>query len=144
MDRIVVKGLVVQATVGVSERERSAPQRCRVDLELAADLDEAGARDDLDRTIDYGAVVAVVRETAAVEEARLLEALAARMVDALFDRFGADRIGPTPPPGRAVHVKLRLVKLDSPLDAEVEEVGVEVERTPTPRRRGAAVPPGFR
>ncbi len=143
MDRVIVKGLVVRATVGVSEAERATPQRCRVDVELAVDLDAAGQLDDLATTVDYGAVVETLREAAALHTVKLLESLAARMIEALFERFGPDRIGHRPPPGKALAVKLRLVKLDPPLDADVDQVGVELERTPTRRPPSARERAGF-
>jgi dihydroneopterin aldolase len=144
MDRVIVKGLVLEASVGVSDAERAAPQRCRVDVELAADLDAAGKADDISKTIDYAAVVETLREVAATRTARLLEALASQMIDALFERFGPERITQTPPPGRAIAVTLRLVKLDPPVDADVDRIGVELERTATPRRAAAPGPLGFR
>ncbi|HEX7127992.1 MAG TPA: dihydroneopterin aldolase, partial [Thermodesulfobacteriota bacterium] len=142
MDRVIVKGLVVEASVGVSDAERAAPQRCRVDVELTADLEAAGTSDDLAKTIHYGHVIETLREVAATQTTRLVEALAGRMVDALFERFGPERITQPPQPGRAIAVKLRLVKLDPPIDAPVDEVGVELERTAAPRRPAGAGPLG--
>lgn len=144
MDRVIVRGLVLQATVGVTAAERSAPQRVRLDLDLAVDLDQAAEADDLARTIDYAAVVETLRAVAAAERTKLLETLAARMATALFDRFGPDRIGHTPPPGKALAVRLRLVKLAPPVEGEVDRIGIEIERTATPRRAAPPGPVGFR
>ncbi len=123
VDRIVIEGLVVLAHVGVSDVERAAAQRCRVDVELRADLRAAGAADDLARSVDYGAVIETIRSVAATTSPRLLETLAERMAAALLDRFGGGGPGAV-----ATGVRLRLVKLGPPLDVPVAGVGVEIER----------------
>lgn len=137
MDRVVVEGLVVLAHVGVSDVERAAAQRCRIDLELRTDLRAAGEADDLARTIDYGRVIETVKEVVATAAPKLLETLAEKMAAALFDRFGGTG------PGAVARLRLRLVKLDPAVDVAVGGVGVEIER----ERGRAAGPPdrvGFR
>lgn len=122
MDKVVIEGLVVLAHVGASEVERAATQRCRVDLELAADLRAAGEADDLALTVDYGRVIETIRDVAATAAPKLLETLAEKMAAALLERFGGSG------PGACATLRLRLVKLDPPVDVAVGGVGVEVER----------------
>ncbi len=123
VDRVVIEGLIVLAHVGVSDSERAATQRCRVDIDLRADLRAAGSGDDLAQTIDYGAVVETVRSVAAAAAPKLLETLAEKMAAALLDRFCGGGAG-----AAASSVRLRLVKLAPPLDVPVAGVGVEIER----------------
>ena len=56
MDKIIVSDLEVFYQVGVTEEERSQPQRLLVTLELSHDFKSAAARDDLAGTIDYDSV----------------------------------------------------------------------------------------
>jgi dihydroneopterin aldolase len=137
MDRIIVEKLVVRANVGVTDVERAKPQRLRIDLELAADLAAAGETDELGKSVDYGAVVEALREVAATESPRLLEALAERMAQALLERYGPGPGRKGGQPGVVAGLKLRVVKLDPPLDDTLEAIGVEIERAA--RRRGAAL-----
>jgi dihydroneopterin aldolase len=122
MDKVVIEGLVVLAHVGVSDVERTAIQRCRIDLELWTDLRAAGEADDLARTIDYGRVIETVKDVVATAAPKLLETLAEKMAAALLERFGGTD------PGLVGRLRLRLVKLDPPVDVAVGGVGVEIER----------------
>jgi dihydroneopterin aldolase len=144
LDKVVIEKLVVRANVGVTEAERAAAQRLRVDLELVADLKSAGEADDLARTIDYGSVVEVVREVAAVTSPKLLETLAEKIAAAIFERFGPAPGRKPGEPGVVCALRLRVVKLDPPLDVAVDAVGVEIERHPVRRPPGAPERAGFR
>ena len=143
VDRVIVRGLVLRATIGVSEAERSAPQRLRLDLDLRTDLAPAGASDDLGKAVDYGAVVEALREAAALGAPRLLEKLADDMAAALLARFGPGPGRPKGGPGVVSGLRLRLSKLDPALDASLEAVGVEIEREAVPRAPGAGGRVGF-
>ena len=57
MDRILISGLRELGVHGVLPEEQVRPQPFEVDVELLVDLAAAGASDDLDDTVDYGAVV---------------------------------------------------------------------------------------
>lgn len=68
--RARVEGLVIRARCGVTDAERAAPQPLRLDLDY---LYEAGERDDLYATVDYGRVVECMAELLEKGEFRLLE-----------------------------------------------------------------------
>ncbi len=76
VDRIVIPGIPLRARVGITEEERAAEQEVLVLVELRLDLREAGARDDLARTIDYDAVCERISEVVRGRAFHLIETIA--------------------------------------------------------------------
>src|SRR5437660_810764 len=76
MDRIELRGMSFQGRHGVRPAEREQPQEFRVDIEVEADLAEAGRTDRLADTVDYTAVRAAARDVIEGEAMKLLESLA--------------------------------------------------------------------
>jgi len=116
MDRILLHGIQFHAHHGVHEEERKLGQRFLVDVELVLDLREAGRRDDLAASVEYGQVYALVVEIGAREQFRLLEALAERIAAAILERF----------PAR--HVTVRVTKPSPPIPGVIGGVSVEIAR----------------
>src|SRR5207237_7950238 len=73
MDRVEMRGMSFQGRHGVRTAEREQPQEFKVDIELEADLAEAGRTDRLADTVDYTAVRAVAREVIEGESRKLHE-----------------------------------------------------------------------
>jgi dihydroneopterin aldolase len=115
MDRILLKGMRFQARVGVTEQERKAPQSIEVDLELLLPLGAAGRSDEVKATVDYADAFTAVRTAVEQQPARLLEALAERIADAVQ-------------PLGAGEVVVRVRKLQPPLPGELAYAEVEVRR----------------
>src|SRR5712692_8460827 len=85
-DCIYLKGMVFYGYHGVAPGEREVGQRFVIDLEVYADLREAGVSDRLEDTVDYGDLYRLVREVIEGSSKNLLEALAddvARLVLAI-------------------------------------------------------------
>jgi dihydroneopterin aldolase len=120
-DRIVLSNMAFQARHGVLDREKVEPQRFEVDVELALDLQPAGATDDLGRTVDYGPVYEAVRRLVESRTFNLLEALAEAISSELLERH---------PAVQEVTVRIRKpeVRLGGPLD----HAGVEIRRRRAP------------
>jgi dihydroneopterin aldolase len=113
---IELLSLVVFGHHGYLEAERRLGQRFLVDL--WADVPEtAGSSDDLDDTVDYRKLAALVREVFAGPERLLLEGLAGAVADGVMERF---------PAVEAVRVRIR--KPDVVLDPPVEHAALIVER----------------
>lgn len=110
--RMFVRDLTLTAHLGVSERERSKPQRLRINVELEVEP-ERPIHDDPHHIVDYRSVVPSIREIAQDGAPRLLESLADRIADACFYD------------SRTIMVRVRIEKLDRYSDAA--GVGVEVE-----------------
>jgi dihydroneopterin aldolase len=86
-DVVYIRGLRVDAVIGVHPWERTLRQTLVFDLELASDAAVAAASDALADALDYDAVSRRVREVAAANDCQLLETLAIRVADALRAEF---------------------------------------------------------
>jgi dihydroneopterin aldolase len=116
VDRILIAGLREVGVHGVLPEERVRPQPFEVDIELHVDLAKAGASDDLGDTVDYGTVCDAVSKVVASESYQLLERLAQRIADVC-------RSDP-----RVVGVAIEVRKLEPPVAARVEHIGVRIQR----------------
>jgi dihydroneopterin aldolase len=114
---VFVRGLELNALLGVHPHEKAAPQRVVVGVELAV-RDEATpsgvGEDDLRRTVDYASVVAAARSIVAEGHTRLVETLAEKIALAAL----ADP--------RVARARVSVEKPDAFPDAAA--VGVSVER----------------
>jgi dihydroneopterin aldolase len=86
-DSIFLRGLRVEALIGVYEHERHAPQPLLIDLELGLAHSKSCFSDRLDDAVDYGAVVATVRRHALLNCCELLERFAQNVADTLLADF---------------------------------------------------------
>jgi len=123
-DRIELRGLRVLGVHGALPEEQDRAQPFEIDLDVEADLSEAGATDQLADTVDYGALAAVVADVVGGERFRLLERLAERLAEGLAE---AD------PRIRAVTVAVR--KLRPPVPIDLASAGVRITRRRGPRRQ---------
>jgi dihydroneopterin aldolase len=119
-DRIVLHAMRFAGRHGVFAEEKAVPQPFEVDVEMALDLRGAGVADDLEATVDYDAVFAVVRRIVETTSRDLVEALAETIAAEILTGF---------PPVDAVVVRVR--KMRPPIDGELAWAGVEVERART-------------
>jgi 7,8-dihydroneopterin aldolase/epimerase/oxygenase len=112
-DRIELRNMRFEATHGVYDHEQRSKQPFEVDVELILDLGPAGRTDDLEQTVDYARVYAVVREIVEGRSFRLLEALAETISQALLAGFTVAEV--------LVRIRKPAVDLGGPLDyASVE------------------------
>jgi dihydroneopterin aldolase len=116
-----VRDLVLAASIGVHAHEHAAPQRVRINLDLAVADDGGGmmsrpavGRDELGRVVDYEAIVNGVRALVAGGHVQLVETLAERIAELCL----AD--------ARVQAARVRVEKLD--VFADATSAGVEVER----------------
>jgi dihydroneopterin aldolase len=116
MDRILVSRLREMGVHGVLPEEQVRAQPFEVDLELFVDLAPAGASDALADTVDYGALSELVRDVVASEHYQLLERLAQRIADVCHRDPRVERV--------VVEVR----KMEPPVTATVDHVGVRIER----------------
>lgn len=113
-----LRGLRVTAVHGVLESERRRAQPFEVDLDLELDLAPAGGSDRLDDTVDYGAVTDAAARAIAGPPANLLEHLATRVADAVFEAGGR----------RLVGVTVTVRKLHPPVEASMRSAAVTIRR----------------
>ena len=116
--RILMSDLTLPCRIGVTEAERAERQRLRFNLRLEIRPDPP-REDTITEVVDYGRLVARIRNVCAEVEVRLLESLSERIAQACF----LD--------DRVVGARVRIEKLDRYPD--VGGIGSEFEY----RRNGA-------
>ena len=92
MDRIRLEGMVFSGHHGVSDEERSRPQRFIVDIEAERDLHPAGVSDRIEDTVDYRALRSIAGEVIGGESAHLIEALAERIAARVLEVPGVTTV----------------------------------------------------
>jgi dihydroneopterin aldolase len=128
-DRIRIDGMVFTGRHGVTAEERRRGQRFEVDVELGLDLEPAARTDDLSLTVDAREVRRTVQEAVEGPSLHLVEALAARIADALLGMEGVQE------------VRVRVRKPEAALfDGDERGYQVELRR----RRFPEVAPPGRR
>ena len=115
-DRIALRGLRVRGFHGVLPAEREQGQDFLVDAVLHVDVLEAAASDDLEDTVDYGALALQLAEVVAGEPVDLLETLAQRLADVCLAHGLVERAEVT------VH------KPSAPIPLDFADVAVSVVR----------------
>lgn len=75
-DRIELKGIAVEALVGVFEEERRAMRPLNIDVVLRCDLRDASKSDRLEDTVDYFGLTDRIRAVCAESSHYLIERLA--------------------------------------------------------------------
>lgn len=86
-DRIRLNEMVFYGYHGVQPEERALGQRFLVDVELQLPLREAGATDDLTRTVSYVEVYRRIEQIVTGPPRFLLEAVAERIAHCLLDDY---------------------------------------------------------
>lgn len=112
--RILVRDLVLKCSIGIHAHERLAPQRVRVNVDMAA-FEQAGPlSDDIANVVSYEDVIEGVKGILANGHINLVETLAEKIAALCLED------------GRVDSVKVRVEKLD--VYAEAASVGIEIER----------------
>lgn len=115
-DRLALRGLRARGRHGVLARERAEGQTFVVDAVLGLDTRAAAATDELDRTVDYGALAGRLVAVVEGEPVRLIETLAQRLAGECLAEPGVTEVEVT------VH------KPEAPLPLSFEDVTVTIQR----------------
>jgi len=106
------------ALCGALAEERTRAQPFELEVEIGADLAVAGRSDNLDDTVDYGAVCAAVCAAAEGEQFTLMEAMAQRVAEVCLN---ADQ--------RVEWVTVSVKKLRPPVPQHLSTSGVRITRS---------------
>lgn len=87
MDKIFLRGLEVQAIVGIWEWERNITQKVVIDLEMASNNRKAAATDHIDDTLDYKSVAKRVSGFVEQSQFQLVETLTERIAEIVVTEF---------------------------------------------------------
>lgn len=117
LDRIELRGLRAHAHHGVLASERSEGQEFVADVAIGLELQAAAISDDLAQTVDYGALATQLHEALTADPARLIEAVALRMLDVCLSYT------------RVRWASVTLHKPGAPISVAFDDVIVSMERS---------------
>ena len=118
MDIVFLEEIKLDIVIGIYEWERKVPQTIRIDIDIGLPHSRGGETDSIADTIDYGAVMARIRQTAAEQHFFLVEALAEHIATLIRTEFGAP------------WVKVSVAKLG--MLRGVKRLGIVIERGERP------------
>ena len=116
-DYISIRGLEVFAYHGVFESEKELGQRYKIDLKIGTKTQRAGLNDDLEETIDYGALAKEVSENFSRKSFDLIEAAAEDTAIFILANYKSIE-----------EVYVRVIKPYTPVRESIDEVAVEIFR----------------
>lgn len=91
-DSILIDQLELQARIGITEEERTQPQRLTATLDLKPARDFGELDDRIENTVDYFEVCLAVKALAEERPRNLIETLAGEIADALLARFALSAV----------------------------------------------------
>lgn len=92
MDTIFLSEVRIETNLGVPDWERMTPQTIILDIEIGMPHSNSCQTDAIEDTIDYGKVVARIRETLKEHSFKLVEALAEHVCQIILSEFEAPRV----------------------------------------------------
>ena len=116
-DRLAVRGIEARGHHGVFDFERRQGQIFKVDLVLGMDTRPAARSDDLQDTVDYGTLVAAVKEAVETDPVDLIETLAQRIADVCLTD------------SRVQWTEVTVHKPDAPIEAAFTDVALTITRS---------------
>lgn len=117
MDKIKIRGLEIFAHHGVFEEENVLGQKFVVDADLLMSTREAGMKDDLNASVDYGNVCARINQIMQEINYHLIETVAERIAEGILLHYE-----------QVQEVHLELKKPWAPILMPIDTVSVEITR----------------
>jgi len=114
MDKVFIKGLSIQTTIGFFQWEKEIKQTLVIDLAMGWDTAKAALNDELTKTLDYADISVAVEKFANDNPVDLIETLAERLASYLMSQY------------HIPWLKLSIGKPGAVHNAQT--VGVEIER----------------
>lgn len=115
MDKILIKGLKINAIIGILQHEREYEQPLELDITMQHDLHECALSGDLSESINYAEVCKKVTAFVIERKAELIETLAEDICTMILNEF------------KPHSVQLRILKTHAVTNTQ--GVGVEIMRT---------------
>jgi dihydroneopterin aldolase len=117
MDKIIIKNLKLFCYHGVNPEEKVDGQNFVFDVEASVDLSTPCATDNVDDTVSYAKMIKTIRRVAQCQKDDLIERVAQRVIDALFDEYK-----------KVQAIKITVMKPEAPIKADFDYVAVQIER----------------
>lgn len=118
MDQIIIQDLSIYAKHGVYKEENILGQQFLVSVYIDLDLSRAGQTDNLEHTIDYGAVCHFVKEYMQSHTFKLIESVAEHLAEELLLKYG-----------QIEKIRIKVKKPWAPIGLPIKNVSVSVDRT---------------
>ena len=115
MGKIFLKNIKIYSNHGCMDEEERIGSDYIVNVELETDLVKAAGTDRLSDTVDYVAINGIVKRNMQ-KRSKLLEHVAARINDDILAEHSDVK-----------RVKVKVSKLNPPINGDVEEVAIEME-----------------
>ena len=115
-DTILLEGIQIPASLGVTAAERRMRRPVTLDIEVERDLAKAGRSDSIRQTINYKRIFDIAEDVAGNQEHKLVEALGQRIADAVLEKYAVD----------AVTITVRKPK---PIAGVLDYAGIRIRRT---------------
>jgi len=87
MDKIFIKGLSIQTTIGFFQWEKEIKQTLVIDLAMGWDTANAAVNDELAKTLDYAEISVAIEKFANDNPVDLIETLAERLANYLMTQY---------------------------------------------------------
>ena len=117
MDKIIIKNLKLYCYHGVNPEEKVDGQNFVFDIEASVDLSIPCETDNVDDTVSYAKMIKTVRRVAQIQKDDLIERVAQRIIDALFEEYE-----------KIQAIKIIVMKPVAPIKADFDYVAVQIER----------------
>ena len=117
MDKIVIENLKVFAHHGVLEREKKEGQYFYITATMEMNLKGAGTTDKIENTVNYDLVVQTIISSFTETVNDTIEAAAEQVLEAVMTEFPMIQV-----------LTIKVSKPDAPVDAEFENIYVELTR----------------
>lgn len=118
MDKIFIKNLEVFARHGVLSEENALGQKFIVSVELGCSARAAGRSDDLEKSVNYADVCALIQKVMTENTFKLIEAAAEKIAESILLAYK-----------NVQSVTVNLKKPWAPIMLNVKTVGVEIKRS---------------
>jgi dihydroneopterin aldolase len=116
MGTVEIEGMRFYAYHGHFEAERVVGNEFQVDVQLETDCEAAATSDNLEDALNYQAVYDLIKREMQVKS-HLLERVAGRILDALFNEFPSIQ-----------KAKIKVSKLNPPMGGQIEKASVTLMR----------------
>ena len=87
-DTVFIRGLHVDAIIGIYDWERTTRQKLLLDLEMATDVSRAASTEDITDAVDYEKISNRILAFVSDSEFQLIETLAERVAALVLQEFG--------------------------------------------------------
>jgi dihydroneopterin aldolase len=121
--RYHISGLRIHAPIGWFEEERLNGNDFLIDISYSAPYVPAAGSDELSDAVDYAAICRLT-EDVFQKKCRLLEQIASELVNQLEKNFP-----------RISHLKVKITKVNPPVEQSVEGISIELETEHERRRK---------